>query len=125
MFFILGWVKETKPVQQSLLHSYCYHCQKRAGWDLWRETEWVSFFYIKTVPFIWKNYLMCSGCRDIYPLDWRRCLQLSSPQVREAMAAFLEETQLSSKNETQRRFLLSSKAGREAREKSAAQNNFD
>jgi hypothetical protein len=119
MIIIFGWVKETKPVRPTLIHNYCYHCQKRASWDLWRETEWVSFFAIKTVPFLWKNFLVCSGCGDVFHLDWRRYLALSSPQGQAEMATSLKERQLSAKNEVQRKFLLTQRAEREAREKSA------
>src|SRR5262252_8332995 len=119
MIVIFGWVKETKPVGSALLQTYCYHCQKRASWDLWRETEWVSFFAVKTIPFLWKNFLVCSGCRDVYPLDWRRYLQLSSPHIKAELTAFLEDTQLRPKNEIQRKFLLAQRAEREAREKSS------
>jgi len=119
MIIIFGWMKETKPIRP-ILETYCYHCQKQATWYLWRETEWVSFFDIKTVPFIWKNYLVCSGCEDVTHLDWPRYLKLSSPGIKAEIAAVLEEKQLKPKNEIQRRFLLTQRAEREASEKSPA-----
>jgi hypothetical protein len=119
MIIIFGWLKETKPVRP-LLNSYCYHCQKTTHWHLWRETEWVSFFDIKTIPFIWKNYVVCPGCEYVFPLTWDRYFQISSSSTQKDVAAAIESTQLSGKTELQRNFLLTQRAEREAREKPAA-----
>ena len=119
MIIIFGWLKETQRIRPAI-RSYCYHCQKRATWHLWRETEWVSFFAVKTVPFLWKNFLVCEGCEDSFPLDRSRYVQLSSPQMQALIAGALEEKQLAPKNEVQRNFLLIQRAEREAREAAAA-----
>lgn len=119
MIIIFGWMKETQPVRP-LFGSYCYHCQKTTHWHLWRETEWVSFFAIKTIPFIWKNYVVCPGCEYIFHLSWGRYLHISSPGTQKDVAAAIESSQLSLKNQVQRNFLLTQRAEREAREKAAA-----
>jgi len=119
MILIFGWLKETKPVRP-LFNSYCYHCQKTTHWHLWRETEWVSFFAVKTIPFIWKNYVVCPGCEYVFPLTWERYLQISSPRTTAEIAAAIESSQLSAKNEIQRNFLLAQRAAREEREKAPA-----
>jgi hypothetical protein len=119
MIIIFGWLKETKPIRP-LLDSYCYHCQKTTNWHLWRETEWVSFFAVKTVPFIWKNYVVCPGCEYVFPLAWNRYLQVASPSTQRGVVKEIESGQLSAKNALQRNFLLTQRAEREAREKSAA-----
>lgn len=119
MIIIFGWLKETKPVEP-LFDSYCYHCQKKTRWHLWRETEWVSFFEVKTVPFIWKNYAVCPGCEHVFHLKWSHYLGISSERTRAEVAAAIESGQLSMKNELQRNFLLTQRAEREAREKATA-----
>ena len=119
MIIIFGWMKETRPIRP-LFESYCYHCQRTRPWHLWRETEWVSFFAVKTIPFIWKNYVVCPGCEYVFHLDWGRYLQIESAPARTELAAAIEARQLSGKNELQRKFLLTQRAEREAREKAAA-----
>jgi hypothetical protein len=101
------------------MDSYCYHCQKAVSWHLWRETEWVSFFGVKTIPFIWKNYVVCPGCEYVRPLEWSRYLQVDSPTTQRDVTAEIESAQLSAKNELQRKFLLAQRAEREARETSS------
>ena len=43
VFFIFGWVKESKEVGRAL-DCYCYRCQRIRAWEHWRETEWFSVF---------------------------------------------------------------------------------
>ena len=112
MIVIFGWMKETRPVRP-LLGAYCYHCQKTTSWHLWRETEWVSFFAVKTIPFIWKNHAVCPGCKYVFPLSWTRYFQISSPRTTAEIASAIESTQLSVKNQVQRNFLLTQRAARE------------
>ena len=119
MIIIFGWRKETKPVR-ALFESYCYHCQKSTAWHLWRETEWVAFFDINTIPFLWKNFLVCPGCEHIYHVEWKRYLQIESPAMHAEISKAIEDGQLSQKNELQRKFLLTQRAEREAREKPVA-----
>lgn len=114
MIVIFGWVKEAKPVRQ-VAESYCYHCQKKRPWELWRETEWVSFFAVKTIPFLWKNFVVCSGCRDAVHLNDARYREVETGRPSGELAAFLEEHQLSQKTEVQRNFLLSIRAQNETR----------
>jgi hypothetical protein len=115
MFIIFGWVKEAKAVRP-VVDSYCYHCQRQRTWDLWRETEWVSFFAVKTIPFLWKNFIVCGGCDDTIQLDDARYRQLAEETPSAELIAFLEEHQLSQKNELQRNFLRSIRAQGESRE---------
>jgi len=114
MIFIFGWLKETKSVRST--DCYCYHCQRKRTWDLWRETEWVTFFAVKTIPFLWKNFIECSGCGDTVRLNDARYKQVSQGRASAELLAFLEEHQLSQKNELQRNFLRSIRAQGEARE---------
>jgi hypothetical protein len=116
MIIIFGWLKETKPVKP-LLDCYCYVCQRKSSWELWRETEWVTFFGMRTLPFLSKDSLACSRCGDETPLERSRSqrLQRGGAAPSEA-AAFLEGHQLSGKSEVQRNFLLSVRAERESQE---------
>ncbi len=115
MIVIFGWVKEAKPIRP-VTDCYCYHCQRKRTWDLWRETEWVSFFAVKTIPFLWKNFIVCSGCGDTVHLDDLRYKQVVEGSPSGEFIVFLEERQLSQKNEVQRNFLRSIRAQGEMRE---------
>lgn len=115
MIFIFGWLKETRSVR-SIADCYCYRCQRKRTWDLWRETEWVTFFAVKTIPFLWKNFIECSGCGDSVRLNDSRYTQVSQGRASGELLAFLEAHQLSQKNELQRNFLRSIRAQGEARE---------
>jgi len=114
-----GWMKETRPIRP-LFKSYCYHCSNLVAWHLWRETEWVMFFGAKSFPFLWKNYAVCPGCEFVHHVNWSQYLQLASPTVQHGVTDAIQDLQLSTKNETQKRFLLAQRAEREANEKSAA-----
>jgi len=118
MIINFGWLKETRPIRP-IFGSYCYHCQKSTTWHLWRETEWVMFFGIKTIPFLWKNFLVCPGCEYVFHLPWTRYLEIDSEGTRRAIGDAIEKEQLRPKNELQRRFLLTQRAEREARGKRA------
>lgn len=111
MIIIFGWLKEKTPVRP-VLDCYCYVCQKSASRELWRETEWVSFFGIKTLPFLSRYSLVCSRCDDETPLERSHLQQLQRGDVA-GTVAHLEQHQLANKNEVQRNFLLSARAARE------------
>jgi hypothetical protein len=115
VFFIFGWVKESKEVGRAL-DCYCYRCQRIRAWEHWRETEWVSFFGIKTIPFLWKNFVPCTTCRDPVRLGAAQARQVEDKKEFPSLAAFLEEHQLSQKSELQRNFLQSQRAQQESRQ---------
>lgn len=115
MIVIFGWVKEAKQIRP-VVDNYCYRCQRKQTWDLWRETEWVSFFAVKTIPFLWKNFIVCSGCSDTVHLNAFHYKQVEEGEPANDFIAFLEEHQLSQKNELQRNFLRSIRAQGEPRE---------
>lgn len=113
MLVIFGWTKESAPVRPAL-DAYCWRCHKTSEWTLWRETEWVTFFYIKTIPFLRKHFLVCSRCRDKIPLDRSRSALIASERGHPELAEFLESCQLAGKNETQRNFLRAMRAQAQA-----------
>jgi len=78
------------------------------------------FFGAKSFPFLWKNYAVCPGCEFVHHVNWSQYLQLASPTVQHGVTDAIQDLQLSTKNETQKRFLLAQRAEREANEKSAA-----
>jgi hypothetical protein len=119
MIVMFGWVKDRTEVGRAL-SCYCYRCQRTRDWEHWRETEWISFFMIRTIPFLRTNFVVCSACREPIQLDSVRSRQLKSTSGLSDLASFLEAHQLSQKSEVQRRFLLSHRQQTESREKNAA-----
>ena len=112
MFIIFGWLKEEVEVGQGP-DCYCYTCQRTRTWEHWRETEWVTFFTIRTIPFLSKNHVLCPSCRQPIKLDGQQAGRLMNPAQWQGLVNFLEEQQLASKNELQRNYLLSQRVERE------------
>ena len=111
MIVIFGWLKEKRPIKP-VFSCYCYVCQRTGRWVVLRETEWVTFFGMRTIPFLSKDALACARCGDHTPLDKAhstRLLQGDSGKHEELVEAF----QLARKNEVQRNFLLATRASRE------------
>jgi hypothetical protein len=104
MFIMFGWRKETRELA-SELRCHCYRCQRSRGWEHWKETEWVSFFMIKTIPFLSRSHVVCTACRDSFAIDFRRARDLAAGRGLPALAEHVEELQLAGKTEVQRRFL--------------------
>jgi len=114
-----GWMKETMPIKP-LFKSYCYHCSSKVEWHLWREKEWVMFFGAKSFPFLLKNFAVCPGCEFVHHVSWARYLRIDDSRVRLSITSEIEEQQLSTKNDVQKRFLAAQRAEHDARERSAA-----
>ena len=112
MFVMFGWVKDAREVQAGL-RCYCYRCQRTRQWECWKETEWVSFFTVKTIPFLSSTHVVCGACREAFKLDARRARQLGIASELPRLGAHLEDLQLAGKSEVQRGYL---KAQREQRE---------
>ena len=115
MLVIFGWVKEATELGAAL-SCYCYRCQRQRTWEHWKETEWVSFFMVKTIPFLSKTHLVCGGCREAVLLDGARSNMLAKPEQLPQLAGFLEEHQLAGKNPLQRSFLQAQREQSLARE---------
>jgi hypothetical protein len=112
MIVIYGWRKQSRPLARVLTH-YCYVCQRDSDWHLWRESEWVTFFGVNTIPFLSKDALVCERCEDALPLPKARSRQLlRTPDAAQA-AQLLEAHQLHGKTEVQRNFLQSMRQARE------------
>ena len=112
MFVMFGWVKDARELDASV-RCYCYRCQRTRAWSAWKETEWVSFFMVKTIPFISKTHIVCPNCREAFALDARRARQLGIASEMPQFVDHLEGLQLANKSEVQRGFL---KAQRDQRE---------
>jgi len=67
MFIIFGWEKSIKPIE-SVLKTKCYHCNNESKWSIWKETEWVSLFFINVIPFKNKYFISCDICGDLTEL---------------------------------------------------------
>jgi hypothetical protein len=112
MMIIFGWLKEKQPVKP-VLSCYCYTCQRTTSWELWRETEWVTFFGMRTLPFLSKDELSCPRCGDRTVVSKSQSAQLLKGGQTAHFAAYLEKHQLAGKSEVQRKFLLSMRSARE------------
>ena len=112
MIVIYGWLKEKRPIK-AVLNCYCYVCQRTEAWHVVRETEWVTFFGVRTVPFMSKDWLACGRCEDEMPLVRAQSAGLLRGHDAANSIALVEEFQLASKSQVQRNFLLSMRAGRE------------
>jgi hypothetical protein len=113
MFVMFGWVKDAKEIGASV-RCYCYRCQRTRQWERWKETEWVSFFMVKTIPFLSSTHVVCGACREAFKLDAKRARQSGIAEELPRFTEHLEDLQLASKSDVQRGFL---KAQREQREK--------
>lgn len=114
MIIVFGWLRENRPVRP-LFDCYCYVCQRSSSWELWRETEWVTLFGMRTLPFLSKDSLACSRCGDHTPLERQHSHELQSGLALSDAAGFVERYQLKGKSDVQRNFLLSARATREER----------
>ncbi|MFL9878401.1 hypothetical protein PQR63_08415 [Herbaspirillum rhizosphaerae] len=115
MLVMFGWLKETKKIGPAL-SCHCYRCQKKRTWEHWKENEWVSFFTIKTIPFLSKSYVVCSTCRASIALDNTRARLVGVRENEPHLAKFLEEHQLVLKSPVQRNFLLAQREQNQSRE---------
>lgn len=106
MFIIFGWLKETKEVGTACA-SHCYRCQREKTWEHWKVTEWVTFFAIKTIPFLSKSHVVCSGCREPIALNAKQARSLGNAGNPRQLIEFIEEHQLAGKSEVQRNYLRS------------------
>jgi hypothetical protein len=106
MFVVFGWLKESRPVRDAL-KCYCYVCQRARTWELWRETEWVTLFGQRTLPFLSKHSLVCSMCSDDTPISNALARSLGSTGIEASSERLIHQKQLSGKSELQRRFLES------------------
>ena len=112
MIVIYGWLKEKRPIK-AVFNCYCYVCQRTEAWHVVRETEWVTFFGMRTSPFMSKDWLACGRCEDETPLERPHSAGLLRGDDTAKSIARVEQFQLASKSEVQRNFLLSMRAGRE------------
>jgi hypothetical protein len=112
MIAIYGWLKEKRPIKP-LFSCYCYVCQCRTDWHLLWETEWVTFFGMRTLPFMNRNSIACPRCEDEVSITSAEARTLCAGSGFERTVADLEKHQLSSKSDVQRNFLLAARAARE------------
>lgn len=114
MFIVFGWLKETREVGNACT-CHCYRCQRNRNWEHWKVTEWVTFFTIKTIPFLSKSHVVCSSCREPILLNASQARHLGSNAGLRHLTEFIEEHQLSQKSEVQRRYLQSQREQNESR----------
>lgn len=108
MFVIFGWSKTAKPVE-SVLKTECFHCKNLSGWSVWKETEWISLFFIKVIPFLSKYHLVCSICNDSIPLSNSFAKEILNPKKRtdelhDTLVESIEKYQFEGMTETQKQY---------------------
>jgi hypothetical protein len=113
LFIMFGWVKETNEVGP-VADCYCYRCHRTRTWEHWKETEWVSFFTVKTIPFISTAHVVCGGCRESVQLGGPYT-KLLREERRAKLVTFLEEHQLAQKSEVQRNYMRAQREQNESR----------
>jgi hypothetical protein len=111
MFFMFGWLKETRPVRE-VGTCYCYVCLRPQAWELWRETEWVTFSRQRVLPFLCRDMLVCARCQDVARLGWLQSYALRHRAVPSPLEGFIHPSQLAGKSDMQRRYLESLRQGR-------------
>lgn len=118
MFIIFGWLKEEQAVKP-LIDTYCYHCSNSSTWHLCKETEWVTFFDIRTIPFITEYFIVCERCNDVFDLDkktGRKVMSIhklsssKSEQLHDKLVKNLEKHQLANKTERQLAYIKAMRA---------------
>ena len=109
MIVIFGYAKDAKPVAKTI-SIYCYRCQCETQRLLRRETEWVTFFLVKTIPFFSRHYIVCERCGEAHMLDRAALRKLKSPSTQPQFRQQLEDVQLAGKSEIQRNFLQTQRA---------------
>lgn len=112
MFVIFGWEKHGERVKP-LIDTHCYHCNNAVTWDWVKVTEWVSFFFVRVVPFKSEHFLGCGICGDAIALDnsevrrlkkLHRLSRRKSSHLHGALVARLEQHQFEGMTENQIRW---------------------
>ncbi len=121
MFFVFGWEKTFKPAE-SLLKTRCHNCNRTTVWRIWHETEWVSLFFVRLVPFSRRFLLVCDDCRDALALDAaavkgarsrHRLGEGARLALHDEIVARVEDHQLGGLTEGQRQYYRNMRDGRD------------
>ena len=105
MFIIFGWEKTVKPVE-SVIKTECFNCKNLSGWSIWKETEWISLFFLKLIPFRSKYYLVCNICNDSIGLSGSLVKEILDPtrrtdELHDILVKGIETHQFQGMTETQ------------------------
>ncbi|ENN8378729.1 hypothetical protein ACAX46_004196 [Providencia rettgeri] len=103
MFIIFGWLKENYKVN-GFIKTYCYNCDDVKPFLLETETEWVTFFSIKTIPFLSKRRLFCERCGDEIGISNTKFYFIKNNE--KSLGDFIENSQLEKKTDNQRKYLI-------------------
>lgn len=112
MIVVLGWQRTFEP-RESLLKTHCHHCKNDVSWRVWHETEWVSLFFVRLLPFLRKYHLACEVCRDSVPLDAKTCRrarnrgalgETASRELHDSLVKLIEDHQYGGMTEGQKRY---------------------
>lgn len=81
MFIIFGWGTTSKALEQ-VLSTTCMHCKNNSTWSIWKETEWVTLFFVKVLPLFSRHYLACDICADTLKLSAQTANAALTPKAR-------------------------------------------
>lgn len=107
MLIIFGWEKDIVDIP-NFTQCYCYNCDDAKRWVLNIEREWVSFFAIKTIPFLTKRKIYCERCGDTIRINHHQYLTFKKGPIE--LTHFIEHAQLAKKTAIQRTYLLERRA---------------
>ncbi len=117
MFVIFGWENVFKPIE-SLLETRCFNCKNHSNWSVWKETEWVSLFFINLIPLTNKYHIGCDVCGDSTILNTELAKKALKPserniQLHDEIITLIEKHQFSQMTEGQINYYKSSLENRE------------
>jgi hypothetical protein len=133
VWIIFGWEKIEKPLGE-VGAAYCFDCQRDTQWEVWNESEWVTFSALKVFRFIHKHELQCNGCSTVLPLHasefkqidrhMRTAGSIDNTPIQSTLAARIERSQLADKPPLQMKFIKETmRAKREYRERLAGRES--
>jgi hypothetical protein len=124
MFVICGWMK-TRESLGAVGNGYCYDCRRKVPWIIGKETEWVTMYGMRTLPFLSKYHFVCGRCDDNVRLtgaEFRRVRSamkdrgtIDGSSIHAALISRIEQQQLAGKTELQLRWIRASMEAEAAR----------
>jgi hypothetical protein len=114
VWIIFGWEKIERPVGE-VGAVQCFDCQRASPWEVWNTSEWVTLSALKVLRFIHKHDLRCTTCSSVLALQssefkqidahMRTADSIAGTPIHTALAARIEEQQLSQKTPLQLKFI--------------------
>ena len=117
MFIIFGWEKTLESLGV-IGNGFCFHCRKTRAWIIGKETEWVSFYGIRAIPFRSIHHFVCEKCSDNIVLSGTEFRQVkrmmrdkgtvNESALHQTLMERIKTQQLTGKSELQLKWIQSS-----------------